>query len=113
MARRKVDDPSAAAAVTFNMTPMIDVCFQLIVVFLCSMKFKTLDQKIEAFLPKEAGVSPCIPTHPVVPRVDLRLRRRKGEEATWVLVLDTFVAAEVTDVSFRGTALQRSRAPSR
>jgi len=30
-----------------NMTPMIDVVFQLIIVFLCSMKFRTLDQKIE------------------------------------------------------------------
>ena len=34
-----------------NMTPMIDVVFQLLVFFLVSMKFKTLDMKIEAFLP--------------------------------------------------------------
>ncbi len=34
-----------------NMTPMIDVVFQLLIFFLVSMKFKTLDMKIEAQLP--------------------------------------------------------------
>jgi biopolymer transport protein ExbD len=46
-----------------NMTPMIDVVFQLLVFFLVSMKFKTLDMKLEAFLPKDIGPSP-IQTHP-------------------------------------------------
>ena len=48
-----------------NMTPMIDVVFQLLVFFLVSMKFKTLDMKIEADLPKDVGPSPEI-----VPRND-------------------------------------------
>ena len=39
-----------------NMTPMIDVVFQLLVFFLVSMKFKTLDMKIEAQLPTEFGI---------------------------------------------------------
>ena len=50
-ARRPPDDPVAAADLGMNMTPMIDVTFQLIIVFLCSMKFRTLDEKIEAHLP--------------------------------------------------------------
>ncbi len=40
-----------------NMTPMIDVVFQLLVFFLVSMKFKTLDIKIETRLPKHAGIA--------------------------------------------------------
>ena len=73
MGARKVEDPAAAAAATFNMTPMIDVTFQLIVVFLCSMKFRTLDQKIEANLPKDVG---CIPSVvPVQALLDVSLRR--------------------------------------
>ena len=47
---RTPEEPSARC--TMNMTPMIDVVFQLIVVFLCSMKFRTLDQKVDAFLPE-------------------------------------------------------------
>ena len=160
MPARNIDDSAAAAAATFNMTPMIDVCFQLIVVFLCSMKFKTLDQKMEAFLP-QPGIESVPAPHPPEVRVNLRLRRKPGEAATQVLVLDnrvgaaetagtwtavrsrlegfrrldsgvkgsidadpdvpheevmraldTFVAADMMDVSFRGTAL-RSKSPPR
>jgi len=85
--KRKVDDPAQAAAACFNMTPMIDVCFQLIVVFLCSMKFRTLDQKIEAFLPPD-GMSPVISDRPPETRVDLRLKRSGTSAETRVLLLD-------------------------
>jgi biopolymer transport protein ExbD len=34
-----------------NMTPMIDIVFQLIVFFLLTMKFKTIDQRIDSMLP--------------------------------------------------------------
>ena len=40
-----------------NMTPMIDIVFQLIIFFMCIMKFKTLEKKIEAFLPKDRGLA--------------------------------------------------------
>jgi hypothetical protein len=44
-------------AFEINLTPMIDVVFQLIIFFMCAMKFKTLEQKIEAFLPKDRGLA--------------------------------------------------------
>ena len=86
MARKDVDDPAKAAAATFNMTPMIDVVFQLIVVFLCSMKFRTLDQKIEAFLPKTEGVDPNPIPPEVRPTLDLRLVRKGPSQATRLYV---------------------------
>jgi biopolymer transport protein ExbD len=158
MAKKEVDDPSKVANSTFNMTPMIDVVFQLIVVFLCSMKFRTLDQKIQAFLPKDVGLSaaPAKSTEDVA-KVSVRLRRKAGEATTRVIVLDsaigttdkegvwgalqsklrefmskdakvkgeidaeadvphgevvrtldTFVAAGLTDVVFKGTQLNKS-----
>ena len=55
-----------------NMTPMIDVVFQLLVFFLVSMKFKTLDMKIQANLPKDVGPSPEI----VVPKPEVKLVAR-------------------------------------
>lgn len=87
MAKRKVDDPSAVAGATFNMTPMIDVTFQLIIVFLCSMKFRTLDQKIEAFLPKDVGLNNSPASAEVVTTVSVRLSRKKGEGDTTILML--------------------------
>ncbi len=39
-----------------DMTPMIDVTFQLIIFFMLQ-KFRTLEGKLSAFLPKDAGVT--------------------------------------------------------
>ena len=56
-----------------NMTPMIDVVFQLLVFFLCSMKFRTLDMKIEAQLPNVGSIPIVCPPPP--PAAEVRLRR--------------------------------------
>jgi len=40
-----------------NMTPMIDVVFQLLIFFMCTIKFKTLEGKLSAYLPKDVGVN--------------------------------------------------------
>ena len=37
------------------MTPMIDVTFLLLVFFMCTIKFKTLEGKLAAYLPKTNG----------------------------------------------------------
>lgn len=89
MPKKEIDDPGAVAGACFNMTPMIDVTFQLIVVFLCSMKFRTLDQKIEAFLPKDVGLSssPASATE-VETKVTVKLARKPGEDTTKVKLLD-------------------------
>jgi biopolymer transport protein ExbD len=38
-----------------EMTPMIDVTFLLLVFFLCTLKFKTLEGKLAAYLPEDVG----------------------------------------------------------
>ncbi len=40
-----------------DMTPMIDVVFQLIIFFMCNIKYKTLEGRLDAFLPKDVGVN--------------------------------------------------------
>ena len=39
-----------------NMTPMIDIVFQLIVFFMLTLKFKTVEERIETALPKDRGI---------------------------------------------------------
>jgi biopolymer transport protein ExbD len=39
-----------------NMTPMIDIVFQLIIFFLLSLKFKSVDRRIQSELPKDRGI---------------------------------------------------------
>ena len=40
-----------------QMTPMIDVTFLLLIFFLCTLKFKLLEGKLQAYLPKDVGVN--------------------------------------------------------
>ena len=40
-----------------EMTPMIDVTFLLLVFFLCTLRFKSLDAKLEAHLPREGAAA--------------------------------------------------------
>ena len=39
-----------------SMTPMIDVTFLILIFFMCTLKFKTLEGKLGAELPKDVGV---------------------------------------------------------
>jgi hypothetical protein len=57
MASEAAKKGDGSEAFEINLTPMIDVVFQLIIFFMCAMKFKTLEQKIEAFLPKDRGLA--------------------------------------------------------
>jgi len=40
-----------------DMTSMIDVTFLLLIFFMCTLKFKTLEGRLSAFLPKDRGAN--------------------------------------------------------
>ena len=90
---RTIDEAAAEARPKTNMTPMIDVVFQLIIVFLCSMKFRTLDMKVEADLPKTHGIREQSSMPDTRPKASLRLRRERGAAATRVVLLDASVGS--------------------
>ena len=50
--KRKAEEPIKA-----DMTPMIDVTFQLLIFFMLTIEFKTLEGKLAAYLPKDVGVN--------------------------------------------------------
>jgi biopolymer transport protein ExbD len=58
-----------------EITPMIDVTFLLLIFFMCSIKFKQLEGKLDSYLPKDTGVTATnileIPDEPI--RVQLRV----------------------------------------
>jgi biopolymer transport protein ExbD len=49
---------------------MIDVTFLLIIFFMCTLKFKVLEGKLSAFLPKDVGVN----TTPAEPKEKIEIR---------------------------------------
>ena len=77
--------PTPAEVERPNMTPMIDVVFQLLVFFLVTMKFKTTDMKLDAEMPTNAGINPS-PATPPDPKVEVRLRRATPGEPTQLRV---------------------------
>ncbi|MDA1194371.1 MAG: biopolymer transporter ExbD [Planctomycetota bacterium] len=64
-----------------NMTPMIDIVFQLIIFFLLSLKFKTIDERIESMLPKNMGTDIRPSPAPVEDKITLRVFRRNVERS--------------------------------
>ena len=63
-----------------NMTPMIDVVFQLIVFFLLSLKFKSVERRIDSFLPKDRGIQATQQFVEELPMVTVKLFRRNMDD---------------------------------
>jgi hypothetical protein len=59
-----------------NMTPMIDIVFQLIVFFMLTLKFKSVDHRIESQLPKDRGIQPLQQTLTDIPLISAKLHRQ-------------------------------------
>jgi biopolymer transport protein ExbD len=93
MGRRTTPDTAVDTAIPI--TPLIDMTFQLLIFFMCAMKFKTLARKVHAFLPKDRG-----PAHYVVDfkddlKLSVLLLRGAGEAETRVKFLDSDLGAGV------------------
>ena len=72
--------PLETANTELNMTPMIDIVFQLILFFLFNLRFKSVDFRIESALPKDAGPNQTPDLLPPTPRIEVRLFRVDAED---------------------------------
>ena len=69
-----------------EMTPMIDVTFLLLIFFLCTIKFKILEGKIPAYLPKDVGVN-TTPVDKQLEKIEIFINRVATvdvEDKAWV-----------------------------
>lgn len=73
-------DDESAKKMDLNLTPMIDCIFQLLIFFMCATKFKTLESKIDAYLPEEHGTPTKAPDTPPPPEVNLILRKNPSND---------------------------------
>ena len=72
-----------------ELTPMIDVTFLLLIFFLCSIKFKILEGKLQTYLPKDVGVN-TTPQDKMLEKIDLRVERRKQRDSLNLDNIDVF-----------------------
>ena len=59
-----------------NMTPMIDVTFQLLIFFIVTLRFRVLEKKLDSYLPTDYGLRPGSPIDEDF--LDLSLRQVKS-----------------------------------
>ena len=63
-----------------NMTPMIDIVFQLIVFFMLNLRFKAMDERIDTSMPKEFGIDARPIIAPTIQRIRVALFRADATE---------------------------------
>jgi hypothetical protein len=64
-----------------NMTPMIDIVFQLIIFFMLQLKFKEIDRQIDSNLPKDRGLAATPTQPPDFQKIKIKVFRREFDKA--------------------------------
>jgi biopolymer transport protein ExbD len=79
--KNQTNKEAADSKCELSMTPMIDVTFQLLIFFLCTIKFKTLEGKLGAYLPKDVGIN----TKPADPleKVEIKIEVEREGKKVW------------------------------
>ncbi|MBI5779938.1 MAG: biopolymer transporter ExbD [Planctomycetes bacterium] len=70
---KRISSKVEEANMELNMTPMIDVIFQLIIFFMCSIHFKSLEGKLYSYLPRDKGMANTSVTDPILEEVRIKL----------------------------------------
>ncbi len=78
-----------------DLTPMIDVVFQLIIFFMCIMKFKTLEKKIEAYLPKEIGIQDREVVVPEKLKLQVSIHQKKEQGVPRYFLMNTEIGGNI------------------
>jgi hypothetical protein len=99
-----------------DMTPMIDIVFQLIIFFLLSLKFKTVDRRIDSMLPKDRGLA-ATPTFPEdFLKIKIKVFRRDMSDpakAHTMIKVDNEAKQYVLPKGWRGRLKEESKDPAR
>jgi len=75
----KVVEEMSEESTKLELTPMIDISFLIIIFFMC-LPFKTLEGKLQAFLPTDKGINPTSMPEPEAIKVKVHLLARDEKE---------------------------------
>jgi len=76
----------SSEAMTLDLTPMIDVVFLLLIFFVLNIKFKTLEGRLDTFLPKDRGHQGFVAREQ---HQDIAVRLTRRETGTRVVIAGT------------------------
>ncbi|MCU0726456.1 MAG: biopolymer transporter ExbD [Planctomycetes bacterium] len=100
---------TGAEDVSLSLGPLIDVTFQLLIFFMCAMRFKTLERKLEASLPKDRGTRNTLERFPEREKIVVDLRRGEGEDRTRIRLLGQDLGAGEEGFARLDTAIRGIR----
>jgi len=83
----------SSSRVEMDMTPMIDVSFQLLIFFILTINFPVQEGTLTSQLPKHSGSNPTDVKRPVLDPLQLRLRYERSTERTTVRLNGNTVAS--------------------
>jgi len=72
MAKRKKSKQDGQRDPSLEIAPMLDVTFLLLIFFMCTIKFKTLEGRLDAYLPKDLGAQKT--SAETLENIEVRLR---------------------------------------
>jgi len=84
----KVTEDAAREEVEMQMTPMIDVTFLLLIFFMCSIKFKLLDGKMAAYLPRDVGVN-ATPAEEMMEKIEVAMKLNESVKLGFTIEINT------------------------
>ena len=91
-----------------NMTPMIDIVFQLILFFLFNLRFKSLDYRIESQLPKDRGIVATNQIVDPIPAIKVSLFREFEDDPSKAYTKIKIAGAEYKLDNYQWTGSRRS-----
>ena len=71
--------PPIGEDASLNMTPMIDVCFQLIVFFMLTLRFPSVSNRFEMVMLTDRGPRPDVVVLPPIQHISVKLFRKNAE----------------------------------
>jgi biopolymer transport protein ExbD len=92
-------------AVEADMTPMIDVVFQLIIFFMTTIRFKALEGKLETQLPKDVGVNSSQITEQLL-KAEIGLHADKSLSEGFFITLNGMQVPNLTTLRAKLTQLK-------
>jgi biopolymer transport protein ExbD len=78
----------AREGIEMQMTPMIDVTFLLLVFFMCTIRFRLLDGKLDTWLPRSEGVNANTEMSKMLERIDISLEQAGYVPEGFVVLLN-------------------------
>jgi biopolymer transport protein ExbD len=92
---RTIASPNDDEVLAINLTPMIDVVFQLIIFFMCAMKFKTLEEKLKLDLPEKWGIEPSPARLPPPMSIAVRVRQTPEQGVPRIFLMNEEIRPEL------------------